>query len=427
MNYLARCPFTLFLILLTLTIHILSGPVSDPQAFQTIPQLLFGVLQHGNWHHLAVNCALILIGGAVTEPALGTVRMIALVFGAALAGVLLELSLGGPGFVGISGIAYGLVAYSVIATSAPNLRQLNLLLIVLALSAEFALLRAELAVFTHIAGTTIGGGAAMLSSLFGKKGPHLKPMEWKHVSKAVEIIGQTDEDDAAEAERIFLNDGYTNMFVLLDRGEVLGVTGFGIDEDVPDVAWLSWTYLDEASLGQGLGSQMLNDLLGMLAKHNIRKIFIETSDYEEDGRRVYASAHRLYQEFGANVELTLPDYHEVGEAKIIYGIDNPDAGQTEAVETDDTGIRVTGIEKAPETEDVAGFIWEEIPVGIAGLDFYANELSQTGFRMGVLPLPKDLSRSNTEELEALGFARVGQLKDYYSTGQSQDWWIYQPK
>ncbi|MEH6741551.1 MAG: hypothetical protein V7695_23795, partial [Sulfitobacter sp.] len=58
---------------------------------------------------------------------------------------------------------------------------------------------------------------------------------------------------------------------------------------------------------------------------------------------------------------------------------------------------------------------------------YANELSQTGFRMGVLPLPKDLSRSNTEELEALGFARVGQLKDYYSTGQSQDWWIYQPK
>jgi membrane associated rhomboid family serine protease/GNAT superfamily N-acetyltransferase len=417
----------LFLILLTLTIHMVSGPASDPQAFQTIQQLLFGVLQHGSWNHLAVNCGLTLFGGAVTERALGTVRMIVLVLVMALAGVLLEWSLGGAGFVGMSGIAYGLVAYSIIATSAPDLRRLNLLLIVLALSAEFALLRAELAVFTHIAGTTIGGGAAMLSSLFGKKGPHLKPMEWKHVSKAVEIIGQTDEDDAAEAERIFVDSGYTNMFVLVDRGEVLGVTGFGIDENVPDVAWLSWTYLDDASLGQGLGSQMLNDLLGMLAKHNIRKIFIETSDYEEDGRRVYASAHRLYQEFGANVELTLPDYHEVGEAKIIYGIDNPEAGQTDAAETDDTGIRVTGIEKAPETEDVAGFIWEETPVGIAGLDFYSRELEQSGFRMGVLPLPLDLSRSNTEELEELGFIRVGQLNDYYSTGQSQDWWIYHPK
>lgn len=266
----------------------------------------------------------------------------------------------------------------------------------------------------------------MFSSLFSSKGAQLKPMEWKHVSSVVTIIHQTDEDDAAEAERMFLDHGYENMFVLVERGKVLGVTGFGVDDLVHDVAWLSWTYLDEVHLGQGYGAQMLNDLLGRLAKSGIRKIFIETSDYEEDGRKIYASAHRLYEEFGANIELTVPDYHGPSEAKIIYGIDNPEAPATEPAEAgEDTGIVLTGIVSAPETEDVAGFEWSEAPAGLAGADFYIAQLRKQKFRAGVLAIPDDLSQPNAGMLEAAGFSHLGQLKDYYGTGQSQDWWSYQ--
>lgn len=266
----------------------------------------------------------------------------------------------------------------------------------------------------------------MFSSLFASKGAQLKPMEWKHLAEAITIINQTDEDDALEAEQIFLESGYTDMFVLVERGKVLGLTGFGMDDVVPDVAWLSWTYLDEEFLGQGYGAQMLNDLLGMLAKQGVRKIYIETSDYEEDGEKIYASAHRLYEEFGANIELTVADYHAPGEAKIVYGIDNPEADATAPFEPgEDTGFMVTGVEKAPESKDVAGLQWSEAPVGVAGLDFYVEQMRSSGFREAILAIPQDLSEPNEDKLTGFGFTHLGQLKDYYGTDQSQEWWSYQ--
>lgn len=263
----------------------------------------------------------------------------------------------------------------------------------------------------------------MFANLFGAKGPTLKPLEWSHMARVVEIIGQTDEDDAAEAENTLLNQGYDTMFALVDKGHVLGVTGYGIDEQVPDLAWLSWTYLDEAEMGRGLGSQMLNDLLGKLNKIGVRKIFIETSDYEEDGQKIYANAHRLYEEFGASVELTLPDYHAPGEAKIIYGLDNPEAQETPGPDSGGaTGLSITALQLASETEDVAGLEWSEAPQDFVGLVDRLAEARANSYRMAVLAIPTDLSTAHGQTLEKQGMCHVGTLQDYYHTGLHQEWW-----
>ena len=81
----------------------------------------------------------------------------------------------------------------------------------------------------------------MFDSLFAPKGPSLIPMQPRHMRRVVEIIAQTDEDDAAEAEKSFAGNGTDNMFVLQDQGNIFGVIGFSLDEQMPDLAWLSWT------------------------------------------------------------------------------------------------------------------------------------------------------------------------------------------
>ncbi|MEW2919710.1 GNAT family N-acetyltransferase [Ruegeria sp. ANG10] len=403
--------------------YALWGPVRHSGPIVTLPDHLLYSIRHGNLNHLTLNCLLILVGGNLSEPHLGSARTAGLVILCAVAGTATEFALAGPGFVGLSSVAYGLVSYGVIATSTPGRRRWMLVLIVLVLMAEFLFLRPQIAVFTHITSALIGGGLAMFSALFGSKGPTLKPMEWLHVSPAVQIIAQTDEDDADEAENKFVHEGTDNMFVLQDRGEVLGLIGYCLDEDAPDIAWLSWTYLDQAHAGKGLGSQMLNDLLGKLAQMHVRKIFIETSDYEEFGKKLYAAAHKLYEEFGAEVELTVPGYHGPREAKIIYGLDNPEAPEIQAAEpSPTTGLSFTDIHKAAETDDVAGLRWCETSTGLSGLDQQLSLARAQSYRMAVLAIPSDLSNANATDLQAHGLKKCGELKEFYGKDLHQVWW-----
>jgi GNAT superfamily N-acetyltransferase len=264
----------------------------------------------------------------------------------------------------------------------------------------------------------------MFGSLFGPKVPTLKPMQRAHISKAIAIINETDEDDATEAEDEFLSGGVNGMFVLLEGSEVLGLTGYSFDEQVPDVAWLSWTYLREDCAGKGLGGQMLNDLLGMLNEKGIRKIFIATSDYAEFGKPIYAAAHKMYDDFGAVVEMKIPNYHAPNEAKIIYGLDNPEFESGAPLPANEnSGVSIVGSGPEPETDSVIGFNWEEAPVGLIGIDFAIEKAKSLEARMAVLAIPSDLSAANAEALEASQFKRCGALTDYYSLGLHQDWWM----
>ena len=419
----SKCFVTISILLLGITVYALSGPAQEVSSLVSLPDHLTGVFRHGNLGHLTLNSLLIVIGGGLTERRIGPVKTFMLAALCAVLGTVVELVVAGPGFVGLSAVAYGLVTHGIIASSARGQRNITLAMIAVALIAEALFLHHHIAVFTHITSPLIGGGFAMFGSLFGPKGPSLKPMEWRHTARVIEIIAQTDEDDAAEAETTFVDHGMDNMFVLQERGKVLGVIGFGLDEQVPDLAWLSWTYLDQTQTGQGLGSQMLNDLLGKLAQNNIRKIFVETSDYEEFGKKIYASAHRLYEDFGAKVELTVPGYHSPSEAKIIYGLDNPEGPAAIVSEpTPSTGLKITELHKAAETEDVAGLHWSQAASGLAGMDYQLTRARDQNYRMAVLALPSDLSEANHSALENHGFSLCGKLSDYYGAGVHQAWW-----
>ncbi|WP_282119452.1 GNAT family N-acetyltransferase [Ruegeria atlantica] len=425
MRELRRCPVTISLILCAICVYVLFGPVRYSGPVQSLPDHLLFVIRHGDLSHLTLNCVMIFIGGCLTEPRLGSTGTSGLVILSVVAGTVAEFVLVGPGFVGLSSVSYALVAFGLVAAGPPSQRVWALALICILLVAEFLYLRSQIAVFTHITSGLVGGGLALFNALFGSKGPTLTPMEWRHVSPAIQIIAQTDEDDAAEAEDKFVNEGTQNMFVLQDRGNVLGLIGYSIDEDVPDVAWLSWTYLDQAQTGKGLGGQMLNDMLGKLAQLQIRKIFIETSDYEEFGKKIYAAAHKLYEEFGAAVELTVPGYHSPREAKIIYGLDNPDAPELPpAHPASTTGLSVVDLQKAAETNDVAGLRWSESGTGLNGLDQQLSLARTQKYRMAILTVPSDLSDAHAAELQGQGMKKCGALKEFYGKDLHQDWWSY---
>ncbi|WP_179381140.1 rhomboid family intramembrane serine protease [Jannaschia marina] len=384
---------------------------------------ILGVLRHGGSGHLLFNLVMIAVGGAQTERAIGSLRMLGLAALCAGAGTLAQYAVTGPAFVGASGIAYGLVCHGLLAAAGSRARLWLIAGIMAVLFLEALFLFDRVSVVTHAVGALIGGSNVMFGSLFGSKGPVLKPMKLTHAGRVAAIIEETDEDDALEAEQGFLAGDLEGMFVLMRGGEVIGVTGYALDEQVPDVAWLSWTYLTEAETGAGLGGWMLNALLGKLKALGIRKLFIATSDYAEDGVPIYAAAHRMYEEFGAEIELTVPDYHAPGEARIVYGLENPEfEHKPEPGEHPEIGLAITGAAREPETDGTAGLIWEGRPAGIAGLDDQLEKVRRDGARMAVLVLPSDISEANAAAFESHAFGKCGRLSDYFARGLHQDWW-----
>ncbi|MGH1459846.1 MAG: rhomboid family intramembrane serine protease [Paracoccaceae bacterium] len=424
MRMLRAAPVTFSLIGLCLLGYAAHGNVVVARAPVPLGEVFLNVFNHGSLLHLVGNLALLGFAGPIVERILGPRRMLALVAACIVVGTLAQLVMVGPRFVGISGPVYGVIGFAVLAT-APRVRWWGLSMIaMIALALEATLLSTTLALYPHILSTFLGGGFAMFNSLFGSKSPTLKPMQLSHLSKVIAIINETDEDDAAEAEEQFLGQGCGGMYVLAQGNEVLGVTGYSPDEQVPDVVWLSWTYLRGDRTGEGLGGQMLNDLLGMLKDHGVRKMFIATSDYAENGTPIYAAAHEMYEEFGAEVEMSLPDYHDIGEAKIVYGLENPEyEAAAPAAPHENTGIAVTGSAPEPETDGVLGLTWTEAPVGLAGLDFAVDKARESGARMLVIALPSDLSDENAETLKSHQFDLRGSLEDYYALGLHQHWWV----
>ncbi|WP_411892612.1 rhomboid family intramembrane serine protease [Yoonia sp. SDW83-1] len=424
MSELRSCYITFSTCALFLVAYALNGPTLNASYLDTLPEAFAGVLRHGSLLHLSGNILVIFFGGLIAEQRLGAARLLALMLACAIGSTLAQYYIAGPRFIGASGISYGLLAYGVMMARPPSGMALAGLAVLVLLILEVVYLSRSVAVYVHIAGALIGGSLAVFESLFGSKTPTLKPMQASHIARVVEIIGQTDDDDAEEAESGFLEEGLEGMFVLMQKGEILGVTGYSLDDQVDDVAWLSWTYLDQKQTGQGLGGEMLNGLLGKLKDFGVRKIFMATSDYAAFGRPIYANAHKMYEDFGAQVELTVPNYHDVGEAKIVYGLDNPEfVAPPPPPASPQTGLAIADIAKEPETKKVMGLRWEERPVGLAGMEYALGKAADKGARMVVLTLPSDLSDANAVALEAHNFKRCGMLKNYYNPALHQVWWV----
>ncbi|MGB7301210.1 MAG: GNAT family N-acetyltransferase [Burkholderiaceae bacterium] len=269
----------------------------------------------------------------------------------------------------------------------------------------------------------------MLGKLFGarapapKSGPQFVPMQAIHLGRVKEIIEQTDEDDAEEAAESIRERFCEGMFVVEDDGEILGVTGSFTPDDSDGVAWLSWTYVDEASRGKGIGKFMVNELLTVLHQQQVRKLFIATSDYTEDGEDVYGDARRFYASMGATQELQVPGYHSADESKIVFGMANPEVTHPPLeMGEPPTGINFDRTGPAPESDSGLALFWSDAQSGVNGLDRLVSRSRHDGVRTLLAVLPHDYSAIASSELTRSGFIEHGQLTDYYATDLHQVWW-----
>ena len=384
---------------------------------------LVNIFRHGSPGHLAGNMLMLGIAGGIVERAEPRRTYLRLILLSALGATALEFVMTDRPFVGISGFIFGIMAYALVGGGSVRIPWIWVVLIVFGLAIDIIFAQETLAVYAHAGGATTGMGLAMFNKLFGQKGPKLVPMGPEHHAYAIAIIAETDEDDAEEAEEQFREEGYDGMFALMEGGRMLGLTGAHLAENSEDVAWLSWTYLAGDARGEGLGQIMLDGLLGKLNEHDVRKIFIATSDYAEDGEEIYADAMDFYRSLGAVEEMRVPDYHADGETKIVFGLDNPGVTGEPAADMDDLdGVRFTGLSRASETEDAFGLDWDLSGTGVVGLEESLAEARHRGGRMVFVALPSDASEIAADALRAAGFACPGRLADYHGVGIDDVWW-----
>ena len=271
-------------------------------------------------------------------------------------------------------------------------------------------------------------------SLFGFGGqPKLRPFKVTDMMQVLDIIEQHDEDDAEEAYQNF-QESHEGMFVLSKGGKIIGVTGADADDHVDGICWLSWTYVHEDYQGQGFGRMMFDQLRGMLEDGGVRRLFISTSDYMEDGVDLYAKAKAFYQAMGAQLELKINDYHDKGETRFIYGLDVPvldfEGTPPEAASSDDNAGRIyfTGMDPLPESKGGFGLNWVEDVEGEAGdekvpLETLKTAAAQQGARFLVAAPPSVFEASVEQNLKENGFQKVGKLKDYYEKSIDQVYWV----
>ena len=262
--------------------------------------------------------------------------------------------------------------------------------------------------------------------------PKLRPMYMNDLSAVLKIIHHHDEDDAEAAEADFQDNGLENQFVLEHDEQVIGVTGYRAVAATDATFWLSWTYLDEAFQRQGLGREMLLELIDKLRDINGRKIFVKVSDYEdpEDGK-IYERALNVYQALGFKEEVLNHDFYDVDESQYILGLsiqqsesDTATAEDEPVVQDEKPIIRFNGLHEITETDGAYTFSWEvkdskslfgKRNFSVEDLQLGLQGVKKDGGRKVLLTFPSNLPLIH-KPLQAAGFKYVGRLEDYYEHG-----------
>ena len=260
--------------------------------------------------------------------------------------------------------------------------------------------------------------------------PELRPMYMSDLPQVLRIIDDVDEDDAESAEADYEQEGFDNQFVLEVEGEVVGVTGYREVSATDNTYWLSWTYLDEAVRGQGLGKSMLADILTKLRDAKARKLFVKISSYEdpEEGK-IYERALKMYQSSGFQTEVVSESFYDDGEDQLILGlnlrVESAGAVDDEVkVEDEKPVIRFNGLHEIADTDGAYPFAWEvRDSIKLFGKRSFSTEdlllglrsVKESGGRRVFLTFPSNLPLIH-KPLQAAGFNYVGQLADYYERG-----------
>lgn len=261
----------------------------------------------------------------------------------------------------------------------------------------------------------------------------LRPMQVNDIDAVVDVIDSHDDDDAAEARESFMAErGLEDQFVLEQDGRIIGITGFASPPGCFQTHWLSWTYVHDDFVDQGLGRKMITELIEHIRAAGGRKMFIKISDYvekDESGKEVciYAAALHLYTSLGFREEIVLKEYYDRGETMTILGMRlAPPDSDTPANRVEKQNVQFNSIFEIAETDDSYSFGWE-----ISGKRLFDESDVQLGVddvrkregRAIFLSFPHNFANI-ADTLNRVGFANAGQLEDYFEDGVHEQHFSY---
>ncbi len=268
----------------------------------------------------------------------------------------------------------------------------------------------------------------MLFSGAKKRSPEgylYRPLKRADIDAAVAIVAAHDEDDAAEAAYALTGDLSGFFVVDVDR-DVAGFTGYERICDAPTSAWLSWTYVRADMRKRGVGAFMMEQLRFSLASTKVERLFIDTSDYKEDGVDIYADARRFYERLGARCDIVIPHFYAPDEQRFVYRLPLEGAAFVDAPSPAQSAVRFVDIDRVSESETGFCLLWEECAPGEEGaadaLVALADAARNAGAHAVFASLPSPYSAAAAPMLEQAQFAMVGAVNDYYSAGVNDVYW-----
>ncbi len=247
----------------------------------------------------------------------------------------------------------------------------------------------------------------------------LLPLLDEHIPSAIAIIDQHDEDDAEYAQNTYKR-SLDDQYGLFLETQLVGVSGFTIDQN--DIAWISWTYLDQNHQGKGLGSFMLDQIIDKIHMAGGRKIFVATSDYQETpgGPLLYAAAMKLYEKHRFVREVFHPDYYDEGEGQIIYGL-RLKTGSSIPDTPSNSPIKLIGNGLITETESSWFIEWQNEESGtgnwsVQNLRAVTDDAFSKGATSTFISIPSNKIDFIIADLVAAGYKLEARLADYYADG-----------
>ena len=447
-------PVTLGVGLLTL-ISFFIFPPSTIEIFETLGgaaaiaaypfKLILGSFFHVNPIHLLTNLGIWGLAGFYLEPKIGSKPLLITALLATIFGGLLETLLINDKFVGLSAACYGLLGRIIWIKIVEDkgrsgfVQGAAFVLIFAAIDTTLNMIASpnNIAYAAHIGGLMAG----FFSSLgIGKGGaadqPHriLRPMIESDVKPILDIIYNHDDDDGEEAEAAFersLSDKYVMEF----EGRVMGMTGFRADDHSPQTAWLSFTYIHNYFRQKGNAYWMMLELRNILEAQGIKRLFIATSDYEDEdtGEDIYLPARNFYEhKLNAERELRVDDYYAPGESKYIYSLPVSSVDDVTPAELPENHkARFVGLDEADESDTSYVTLWEEMAPGedepksklpTKSFEEMIDEVRSYGGKAMFVTLPNYISINHAAELEASGFKKLGTLNDYFAPGMDEVYW-----
>lgn len=257
------------------------------------------------------------------------------------------------------------------------------------------------------------------------------------LARVLEIISEHDEDDAEEAEKTLSSPNCINWVGVRD-GTVVGISGYERVIGTDKTAYLSWTYVQKAHCGKGIGTQLLDLVLDHAENEKCRLMLVKVSDYIEPGASIsiYDAAKKLYLKKGFRKQIYCNDFYDEGEGIEILSLRlNNNNHDTPKIKDEKPRLEFCGLREIAETHGAYTFDWsapsgfsfssrrnfsvDDIRVGLAAAK---NACARAVF----LTFPSNLPLIH-KPLQQAGFKYLGEVKDYYEDGLNEMHFIFQFK